>query len=130
MRVLILFLDRIINLYILFIVMACFLALIPNINPAYPLFHYIFMFAGFYLIPPIFGIVFAPVCMLCICTIISIGLRKLYDKYYNPKNHEVFYISAEQFAKHFNEINKIDDIEQEAELKKEEKNSDDTSSDL
>ena len=131
MPALILFLDRVLNLYIMFIVLACFLALIPNINPMYPLFHYIFKFAGFYMIPPVFGISFAPVCMLCICTIISIGLRKVYVKYYNPKDKEVFYISAEQFMKHLNEMDKIEEDKQNAELKQEENDShDDTNSNL
>ena len=129
MKAFIIFLDRVINLYILFVVMACFLALIPNINPMFPLFHYIFILAGFYIIPTVFGISFAPVIMLCTCTLISIGLRKIYDKYYNPKNQEVYYISAEQFAKQLFEFNKQNSSEED-ELKKEEENSDDKSNDL
>ena len=50
------YIIRILNLYLYFVVGACLLSLVPNINPNYPLFHYIFKFAGFYLIPPVFGV--------------------------------------------------------------------------
>ena len=37
----IIFLDRLVNYYLYFVVMACFLSLVPNINPDYPLFDFI-----------------------------------------------------------------------------------------
>ena len=109
--------------------MACFLALIPNINPMYPLFHYIFFFAGFYVIPAVMGISFSPIFMLCVLALCSIGLRKIYNKYYSPKNQEVYYISAEQFAKHLEEFNKMNQSKEESDTNKEE-DSNDTRNDL
>jgi len=75
-----LFLDRVIHLYLYYVVMACFLALVPSINPDYPLFHYIFKFAGFYLFPPVFGISFSPMILMITLVLLSMGLRKIYVK--------------------------------------------------
>lgn len=93
------YLIRIINLYLYFVVGACFLSLVPNINPNYPLFHYIFKFAGFYLIPPMFGVSFSPMAILICTTLISMGLVKIYDKYYASKEPQVIVLSPEEFIK-------------------------------
>lgn len=105
----IIFTDRLVNLYLYFIICACFLSLVPNINPNYPLFSYIFKFAGFYLIPPVFGFSFSPMAIMIALVLISIGLHKIYNKYFNQEQ-EVFVIPAEEFLeqikKHELEINK------------------------
>lgn len=93
------FLIRLSNLYLYFVVMACFLSFIPNINPNYPLFDYIFKIAGFYLIPPIFGILLSPMLMLITLTLIIIGLTKIYDKYYAQKESEIIIMTSEDFSK-------------------------------
>ncbi len=95
----IVFLDRIVNLYLYFVIMACFLALVPNINPDYPLFHYIFTFSGFYLIPPVFGISFSPACVMVVLALMSAGLRKIYNKYFEKEKHEVIIMSPEEFLR-------------------------------
>ncbi len=79
MAKLILFLDRLVNFYLYYVVMACFLAIVPNINYDYPLFHFIFTSAGFYIIPPIFGISFSLLAMMITCVLISMGLKKAYN---------------------------------------------------
>ncbi len=102
----ILFLDRLINLYLYFVVMACFMSLVPNLNPNYPLFHCIFKFAGFYLIPPIAGINISPMPQMMALVLISMGLRKLYAKYFAKKEPRIVILSQEEFEKKF--INKED----------------------
>lgn len=92
------YLIRIVNLYLYFVVGACFLALVPNINPAYPLFDYIFKIAGFYIIPPIFGVSFSPMCVLMVTALIYMGLNKIYDKYYKPKEPQIIIMSPEEFV--------------------------------
>lgn len=91
------FLYRLINYYLYFVVMACFLALVPNINPNYPLFNYIFKIAGFYIIPPIFGLIISPMLVLIISALIMMGLDKIYAKYYAPKDPKVLVMTPEQF---------------------------------
>lgn len=98
---LILFLYNLTNLYIYFIVMACFLGVIPNINPNYPLFNYIFKIAGFYLIPPIFGFYLSPMLMLIVTTLIMLGLGKLYNKYFKPDEPKVIIMSQKDFIDTF-----------------------------
>ena len=67
----IIFLDRLINYYLYFVVMACFLSLVPNINPDYPLFNFIFKAAGFYIVPAIFGFIVSPVLVMISLALIS-----------------------------------------------------------
>lgn len=93
---LIIFTDRLVNLYLYFIICACFLSLVPNINPNYPLFSYIFKCAGFYLIPPVFGFSFSPMLIMITLVLISLGLHKLYNKYFRPEE-SVYIIPAEEF---------------------------------
>lgn len=100
----IVFLNKLINLYLYFVIMACFLGCVPNINPNYPLFHYIFKFAGFNLIPPIFGFYISPAVVMISCALISRGLIKIYNKYYESKKPEVIVISADEFIKRANEF--------------------------
>ena len=101
----ILFLDRLINFYLYYVVMACFLSLVPNINPAYPLFDFIFKSAGFYLIPPVFGFIISPVLMMILLTLVSIGVRKLYFKYFAPKEQKpnVIIMTPQEFMQAVNE---------------------------
>jgi len=91
------FLYRLVNYYLYFVVMACFLALVPNINPNYPLFNYIFKIAGFYLIPPVFGFIISPMLVMIISALIMMGLGKIYAKYYAPKDPKVLVMTPEQF---------------------------------
>ena len=97
----ILFLDRLINLYLYFVVMACFLSLVPNINPDFPLFHFIFKFAGFYLIPPIFGINISPMPSMVGLVLCSMGLKKIYIKFFAKKEPKIVFLSKEDFEKKF-----------------------------
>ena len=104
----IIFLDRLVNFYLYYVVMACFLSLVPYINPDYPLFNFIFKSAGFYLIPPIFGVSFSPMFVLALLVLCSIGLHKIYDKYYAPKTNEqpqVIVMTAEEFMEKFGNKN-------------------------
>jgi uncharacterized protein YggT (Ycf19 family) len=98
---------RILNLYLYFVVGAGLLSLVPNINPNYPLFHYIFKFAGFYLIPPVFGVSFSPMAVLVFTALISMGLVKLYDKYYASKEPKVIVVSPEEFIRKMAQFEKI-----------------------
>lgn len=91
------FLYRLVNYYLYFVVMACFLALVPNINPNYPLFNCIFKISGFYLIPPIFGFIISPMLVMIVLALIMMGLNKIYTKYYAPKEPKVLVMTPEQF---------------------------------
>ncbi len=95
----IIILNRLINLYLYFVIMACFLGCVPNINPNYPLFNYIFKLAGFYLVPPVLGLNFSPAFVMVCAALLSVGLQKLYNKYFESKKPEVIVISAEDFFK-------------------------------
>lgn len=105
---LIIFLDKILNLYLYFILGACVLSWVPNINPDYPLFHYLFVGAGFYLIPPIKGISFSPVITMLVAGILSMGLRKLYDKFYKKDEPKIVVITPEEFMQKMNEEKRED----------------------
>ena len=105
-------LYRIVNLYTYFVVMACILLIVPNINPDYPLFNAIFKFAGFYLIPPVMGIMLSPMCVLMVLTLINMGIYKLYKSKYADKEPKIIVLSADEFAKQFN---KTDDLKIEDE---------------
>ena len=124
------FLYRLINYYLYFVVMACFLALVPNINPNYPLFNYIFKIAGFYIIPPIFGLIISPMLVLIISALIMMGLDKIYAKYYAPKDPKVLVMTPEQFMEQIKKneqayINKVvSEVKEEfGQEEQEEKNS-------
>lgn len=93
----ILFLNRLINLYLYFIVGACVLSWVPNINPNYPLFHYIFNLAGFYILPPFMGMNFSLAFVMVVCAIIIAGLEKIYSKYYAEKEPKIIVVSPEEF---------------------------------
>ena len=94
------FLYRLVNYYLYFVVMACFLALVPNINPNFTLFNFIFKMAGFYLVPPIFGFIISPMIMLIILALIMMGLSKIYVKYYATQEPKVVVMTPEQFIEH------------------------------
>ena len=109
--------------------MACFLALVPNINPNFPLFNYIFKIAGFYIIPPIFGFIISPMLVMIASALIMMGLGKIYKKYYAPKEPKVLVMTPEQFIEQIkkNERAYIDkvvsDVKEEFETKNEEEKS-------
>jgi len=106
----IIFLDRLINYYLYFVVMACFLSLVPNINPDYPLFNFIFKAAGFYLIPSFWGIIFSPAVVMICLALISAGLHKIYYKYYAKDEPQIIVMSPEEFMKKVQEKNLENDI--------------------
>ena len=93
----ILILDRLVNLYMYYVGLACLLSWVPNINPDYPLFHYIFLSTGFYLLPPLGGFIFAPLFIMVLCALISAGLGKLYEKLSKGKEPRIVILSPEEF---------------------------------
>ncbi|MBD5401576.1 hypothetical protein HDR58_02075 [bacterium] len=106
---LILFLDRLITLYLYFVVGSCFLALVPNINPDYPMFHYIFKFAGFYLIPTVLGVSISPALVMLVAALISMGLNKVYMKYFSKdKESRVLVISQDELLEKLNKEKRKD----------------------
>ncbi len=104
LKKIIVFTDRVINFYLYYVVMACFLSLVPNINPNYPLFKFIFKSAGFYIIPPVYGFSFTPMVILITIVLISVGLNKILELIIKNEP-EVIYISAEVFAKGLEKFN-------------------------
>ena len=116
----IIFLDRLIYLSLCFVMGACLLSWIPNINPDYPLFHAIFTGAGFYLIPPIFGIGISPALVMCVCALISFGLGKIYLKFYAKKDSQIVVVTPDEL------IQKLKEQEQEFIKKEQEENNDDS----
>ncbi len=102
----ILFLDRLINLYLYFVIGACILSWVPNINPNYPLFHMIFKSAGFYILPPFMGLSFSPAVVMVVCALISMGLGKIYNKYFASNEPEIIVVTPDQFIKEIREENK------------------------
>lgn len=86
---------------------------IPNINPDYPLFHAIFKFAGFFLLPAIGGFIFAPLLIMTACVLISQGLGKLYLKLNKDKKPEIIILTPEEFMQKItsSEAEQKDDIE-------------------
>ena len=100
----IVFLYRLVNLYLYFVLGACILSWIPNINPNYPLFHYIFKFAGFYLIPPVMGMFISPALVLILTSLVMIGLSKIYHKFYERRP---FYLASDRFLKSLQNMDEI-----------------------
>lgn len=95
----IIFLNKLLNLYLYFVIGACVLSWIPDINPDYPLFNFIFTSAGFYMIPPFMGISISPAVVMLICALIMLGLKKIYDKHYADQKPEIIVITKEDFEK-------------------------------
>ena len=93
----ILILDRLVNLYMYYVGMACLLSWVPNINPDYPLFHFIFLSTGFYILPPVLGFLFAPLFIMVLCALVSAGLGKLYLKLNKDKEPKILVLSPEEF---------------------------------
>ncbi len=93
------FLDRLINYYLYFVVMSCFLSLVPNINPDYPLFNVIFKAAGFYIIPPVFGFIIAPAIIMTLLVLCSMGIRKIIEKYFKPQEPQILVMTPEEFIR-------------------------------
>ena len=117
---LIIILDRLILLYMYFIAGACIMSWIPNLNHDYPLFHAIFTAAGFYIIPPFMGLSFSPALVMAVCALISVGLRKIYLKYFVEKDKKIIVVSPEELIAKLKE-------QQEDYLKKEQEEKDDDS---
>ncbi|MBQ8459344.1 YggT family protein [bacterium] len=122
MKNFIIFLDRLVNLYLYFIIGACILSWIPNINPNFPMFHYIFKAAGFYIIPPVMGMSFSPALVMLIAALISMSLRKLYNKLYPPVEKKIIILTPEEFMekinKQKNQIETNKEIQNENEVDK------------
>lgn len=104
----IIFLDRIVNLYLYFVIMACLLSWVPNINPHYPFFHYIFKFAGFYIIPPFWGVSFSPAVVMVIAALISMGLNKIYIKYFEDKEPKILILTQDELLEKLKEEKRED----------------------
>ena len=104
----ILFLDRLINLYLYFVIGACILSWVPNINPNYPLFNLIFKSAGFYILPPFMGMSFSPALVMVVCALISMGLGKIYNKYYASENPDIIVVTPDELIKEIKEKKKED----------------------
>lgn len=99
--------SRVINLYMYYVGFACLLSWVPNINPDYPLFHFIFVTTGFYLIPPIFGFVLSPLLIMTVCVLASQWLVKLYLHLTKDKRPEIIIMSPDEFFKKFEQQNQI-----------------------
>ena len=109
---LILFLGRLINLYLYFIIGACVLSWIPNINPEYPLFNFIFKIAGAGILPPVLGFDIGPAVLMAVLALIWAGLEKIYRKYYAPKEPEIIVITKEELMEKLNEQKQDDEVEE------------------
>lgn len=108
----IVFLSRLVNLYLYFVIGACVLSWVPNVNPNYPLFNAIFKAAGFYIIPPIFGISLSPALVMLIAGLALLGLGKVYTKYYMKDTPQIVVLTKEEFLEKLKEEkgeNKKDD---------------------
>ena len=101
--------------------MACFLSLVPNINPDYPLFNFIFKAAGFYIIPTIFGFIISAVLIMISLALISSGLHKIYYKYYAKDEPQIIVMSPEEFIKKVQEENVESNIQSSLEEKENKK---------
>ena len=99
----IIFLDRLIYLYLCFVMGACLMSWIPNINPDYPLFHFIFLAAGFNLVPPIFGIGLGPALVMAVCAFISFGLGKIYQKFFADKDQKIVVVTPDELIQKLKE---------------------------
>lgn len=108
----IIILQRIFTLYLYYVIIACLLGCVPNINPDYPIFDFIFTFAGFYLVPPIYGISFSPAIVMIVTALICQGLYKIYEKFYKPKEPEVIIMSPKEFFDSFEKYNKSNDLKE------------------
>lgn len=93
----ILVIDRLVNLYMYYVAMACLLSWVPNINPDYPLFHFIFKSTGFFILKPFLGFIFTPLLLMVLCSLVSMGLQKLYEKLNKDKNKDILILSPEEF---------------------------------
>ncbi len=118
----ILYLDRLVNLYLYFIVMACLLAIVPNINMNYPFFHAIFKLAGFYLIPPLAGVSFSPMLVMTVLALVSMGLKSLYMKYFAKDDGSVIIIQSSDIERTMKELS---NLKEESSNKEEKENKDD-----
>lgn len=116
----IIFLDRVIYLYLCFIMGACLMSWIPNINPDYPLFKFIFTAAGFYLLPPVLGIGIAPALVMIVCAGISFALGKIYQKFFNKDEQKILVVTPDELIK------KLKEQEENFIKKEQEENKDDS----
>ena len=91
------FLYRLVMLYMYYVLGACMLSWVPNINPDYPLFNFIFKSSGFYIIPPILGLSISPAVIMLLCGLILLGLDKVYAKYFAKNEPKILVMSPEEF---------------------------------
>lgn len=91
------FLYRLVMLYMYYVLGACMLSWVPNINPDYPLFNFIFKSSGFYLIPPILGLSISPAVIMLLCGLVLLGLDKIYAKYFAKNESKILVMSPEEF---------------------------------
>ena len=109
----IIFIARFLNLYLYFILGACLLSWIPNINPQYPLFNLIFKFAGAGILPPVLGFDLGPALLMVILALAWSGLEKLYAKFYAPKQQDIVVLSKEEFIEKMKELSSQNEPEKE-----------------
>ena len=91
------FLYRLVMLYMYYVLGACMLSWVPNINPDYPLFNFIFKSSGFYLIPPILGLSISPAVIMLLCGLILLGMDKIYAKYFAKNEPKSLVMSPDEF---------------------------------
>ena len=91
------FLYRLVMLYMYYVLGACMLSWVPNINPDYPLFNFIFKSSGVYLIPPILGLSIWPAVLMTLCGLVLVGLDKIYAKYFAKNELKILVMSPEEF---------------------------------
>ncbi len=111
MAKLILFLGRLINLYLYFVVGACVLSWVPNVNPEYPLFSFIFKMAGAGIIPPVLGFDIGPAILMALLALVWAGLEKIYRKFYAPKEREIIVITKEELMEKLNDQKQNSEVE-------------------
>lgn len=116
----IIILDRIIYLYLCFLMCTCLLSWVPNINPDYPLFDFMFHASGFYLLPPLMGIGLGPALVMLLCAALSFGLGKIYEKFFDKKDTKIVVVTPEEF------IEKLNQQKDEFIKKEQEENNDDS----
>ena len=103
-----------------FLLGVAILSWIPNINPDYPLFHMLFKFSGFYLLPPFMGLALAPALLMVVGAFLIMMLEKIYDRFYKPEKQQVYFMSSEEFTRRLDEFQKNKELQN----KKEEMNDD------
>jgi len=63
-----------------------------------------FKIAGFYIIPPIFGVSFSPMAVLVFLVLVSISLRKIYIKFFAKNEPSIVILTKDEFIKTFKNL--------------------------